>query len=151
MQYSALTSGISLPNPSFFPKKMHILSGSFLKVFASILMLIDHTASALLSMYPPAIRPWFIFMGKSYTFYRVCRNFGRLAFPIYCFLIVEGFEHTSNRLRYARNLLLFALLSEMPWNLALGRAVNYDKQNVFFTLYSVFLPCALLNILKVCP
>ncbi|MFR6580751.1 MAG: TraX family protein [Ruminococcus sp.] len=71
-------------------------------------MLIDHTASFLLRHYPPAIAPWFQIGSTTYSLYRVMRDVGRAAFPIFCFLLVEGFLHTHNRFKYGRNLLRFS-------------------------------------------
>lgn len=120
---------------------MQILNGSVLKMIAIITMLIDHTAAVLLSQYGPALQTLFTLNGKNYSLYRICRDVGRVAFPIYCFLLVEGFLHTRNRFRYGRNLLLFALISEIPWNFMFSDTCRYEKQNVFFTLFLGYLAC----------
>lgn len=104
------------------------LSGSTLKILAVISMLIDHTAAVLLSS---------ILTGDA--FYKVnwiMRYFiGRFAFPIYCFLLIEGFQRTGSRKKYAVRLFLFALLSEIPFDLAFhGKIWSMEGQNVFFTL-----------------
>lgn len=60
---------------------------------------------------------------------------GRLAFPIFAFLIVEGYFHTGNLKRYVLRLLLFAVISEIPFNLMYGSSVIYPfHQNVIWTL-----------------
>ena len=137
-----------MPNqlpPSIFPARFQILSGSMLKLLACIAMLIDHTGAIILSHYPPALTELFYINGKGITFYRIVRDIGRCAFPIFCFLIVEGFLHTHDRRKYGRNLLLFALISEIPWNFMFANTWHYaDKQNVFFTLFLGYLAfCAL--------
>lgn len=102
------------------------LSSSSVKFIALTTMLIDHLAATgvLRILYPDD------------RLYSLCRMIGRIAFPLFCFLLVEGHVHTSNRKRYLSRLLLFAFLSEIPFDLAFFRRVCYLwYQNVFFTLF----------------
>lgn len=93
------------------------ISSSTLKIIAIITMLIDHIGGILF--------PQYVFL----------RIIGRLAFPIFCFLLVEGFLHTHNVYSYALRLGLFALISEVPFDLAIYHVPFYPyHQNVFFTL-----------------
>lgn len=100
------------------------ISGCVLKVIAMVSMLIDHTAAVLIAPFQN-LTPLYIAM----------RVIGRLAFPIYCFLLVEGFYHTRNRKKYAGRLFLFALISEIPFDLAFNQKIwDFSYNNVFFTL-----------------
>ena len=76
------------------PGKYRVLSGSALKLIAVVTMLIDHIGFALLSQNPIVL---FSAFGYSVTLYSIARSIGRIAFPIFAFLLVEGFLHTRNR------------------------------------------------------
>lgn len=125
------------------PDRWHVLSGSWLKVFAMVSMLIDHVALVLHQ--DLAFSESLITIGSySITWYFLFRMVGRLAFPIFCFLLVEGFQHTHDLKKYGRNLLVFALISEIPFNLAHSGHLYGEGQNVFFTLFLGFLSlCAI--------
>lgn len=93
------------------------LSGSALKIIAVLSMIADHCAFFLLEPDTPI--------------YNMLRYFGRIAFPVFAFLIAEGFAHTRSRNRYFFSLLGFALISEIPWYLLNGADGTH---NVMFTL-----------------
>ena len=124
---------------SLLPERWHVLSGSWLKVIAMVAMLIDHVAMVILR-YDSAFTEPLIMLGRqSITWCYLLRFVGRLAFPIFCFLLVEGFLHTHDRRKYGRNLLVFAVISEIPFNLTHGGHLYGWSQNVFFTLFLGFL------------
>lgn len=107
------------------------ISGSILKVIAVVTMLTDHIAAVVL------VRVILASGGSRdlYEVYNIMRQIGRTAFPIYCFLLVEGLEHTRSRWKYAARMGGFALLSEIPFDLAFsGKVLEFRYQNVFFTL-----------------
>ncbi len=137
----------SLP-PSCLGSSFQVLSGSALKLIAIICMLIDHIGAHILSRIPAALQKSMSIGSYSFSLYRLSRDVGRLAFPIFCFLIVEGFFHTRNRLKYGRNLLLFAFISELPWNYAHSGSLTHSSQNVFFTLFLGFLGMCVFEYLK---
>ena len=137
--------------PSAFTAALPGLSGSVLKWIAVLSMVIDHFAASILyhGIYVPAAKAGMTYAHDLYVFYRVLRGVGRLAFPIYCFLLVEGFVHTRSVKKYALRLGVFALLSEFPFDLCLYRSFWYiEKQNVFFTLLIALLAMALCETLR---
>lgn len=111
-----------------------ILSGSVLKVIACISMLSDHLAKCWFYRFSWANEVLFSVAGRDMSILQLMQMFGRFAFPIFVFLLVEGFEKTHNRRRYFVSLLLLALLSEIPFNLMNGGTLLFEKQNVMFTL-----------------
>ena len=98
-------------------------------------MLIDHIAGIVLVHLPEYTATLATVAGVRVSWYFILRSIGRIAFPIYVFLLVEGFFHTRSRTRYAISLGVFALISEPIWDFArFGVLVNPASQNVFFTL-----------------
>ena len=125
-------------------EKLKILNGSWLKIIAIISMIIDHIALFILKNYNSFIYTLFTIGSREVTIYYIMRCIGRIAFPIFAFLIVEGYIHTHDRVKYGRNLLLFAVFSEIPYNLIHSGTWHYPGQNVIFTLFLGYLSiCAL--------
>ena len=118
------------------PNNYQILSGSWLKVIAIITMAIDHTAS-----YLPVLHQW-------PELCRLMNTVGRVAFPVFAFLLVEGFIHTHDRKKYGRNLLVFALVSQAPWALAHLSSKYWLHGNVGFTLLLGFLALCIWEYMK---
>lgn len=113
------------------------LSGNQLKLIAVVTMLLDHIGYLLVGQGYIVPR---MMAGESYQgwwmLYSFLRMAGRAAFPIFCFLLVEGFFHTKDWKNYALRLGLFALISEVPFDLFnAGVAVSWETQNVFFVLF----------------
>ncbi len=117
------------------------ISGSTLKIIAMVSMLIDHIAAGFLE------KGWIPYITNAYgldsrlvNIWSVAdtlmRDIGRLAFPVFCFLLVEGYFHTSSVKRYLGRLFIFALISEIPFDLAIYQSLWYPgHQNVLFTLF----------------
>lgn len=116
-------------------KSYQRLSVGTLKIIAIVTMFIDHFAAGVyVELYS---KGYLIKWGMtSYTadIYYICRNIGRFAFPVFCFFLVESFFHTKSRTKYLRNLVIFALVSEVPFDLLLEEKIGLAGQNVFFTL-----------------
>lgn len=87
-----------------------------LHIMAMVFMLCDHL--------------W----GTSFVNHDIFTCIGRLTFPIYAFLLVEGYFHTGNLKKYVQRLLLFAVISEIPFNLVMGGRLFFPiHQNVLWS------------------
>lgn len=93
-------------------------SGTQLKIIAVMCMLLDHVGDVLF----PKVT--------------ILRIIGRISFPIFAYLIAEGMVHTSNWKKYMLRLLIFAIISEIPFDLMTsGKIIDWSNQNVLFTLF----------------
>lgn len=121
-------------------KKMR-LSGFAVKRVAVISMIVDHVCGFIIRPY--YMERFHIITSEAqahqsmrwYYLIESCDAIGSIAFPLFCFLLAEGFLHSRNRLKYALRLTAFALISEIPFNLVHnGTVFFYGLQNVMFTL-----------------
>lgn len=95
------------------------MSALLLKIIACVAMLLDHIGYIQNNL--------------------VLRAIGRIAFPIFVYLICNGFRHTSCRWRYALRLAIFAVFSQIPFSLLCSNSLTYPTGNVFFTLLAALL------------
>ena len=125
------------------------ITGATLKWIAIITMLIDHIGAAILEPYAE-MQMMTSDASSLWTLDMLLRGIGRLAFPIFIFLMVEGFYYTHDRKKYFFRMVLFSLISEIPFDMAFQRTLTMDgshkiplldfsSQNVFFTLTLGFL------------
>ena len=113
-------SQMEQPQPLTIPKKPGREGGvtAFtLKMIAIVTMFIDHASSAMIE------NETYYFTYRSLDI--TLREIGRIAFPIFCFQLAEGAARSKNKLRYALRLLLFGLISEIPFDMALMGS-NWD-------------------------
>ena len=111
------------------------MTWNVLKWVAIAAMLIDHTAAVMGGWLPPLCSG-------------LMRDVGRIAFPIFAYGIAQGCVYTHSARRYLGRLLLFAVLSEIPYQLALGDgSLGFGLFNVFFTLLAGAACC---QIVKFC-
>lgn len=127
-------------------KKVWGLNQTQLKFIAILSMLVDHIVYGIfdVGIYNNIIKATDITICGSYItssmldklFFYGRIVIGRIAFPLFCFFIVQGFIHTRNRMKYALRLFIFAFISEVPFDLVSSNMVfDMRTQNVFFTLF----------------
>lgn len=109
-------------------QKVTIKRSDLLKIIAIITMLIDHTGVLLF----PELR--------------VLRTIGRIAFPIFAWLLVQGFIHTSNRKKYGLRFFYFALAAEIPYAF-LNREMVYESAH-YNVMYLLLLGLFLLSVVE---
>ena len=107
------------------------LTGNQLKILACIAMFADHV-----------VKGWYV---RGLPAVLLSSVLGRIAFPIYCFFITEGFFHTRNRAKYLLRMVVFAAISEIPFNLGLHHTLIY--KTTLCTLWSLSLGLLLFNCL----
>ena len=98
-------------------KPYQVLDGTALKLIAMVSMVFDHVGDMF---FPGVMWP---------------RMIGRLAMPIFSFFIAEGFAHTRDKKKYLGRLGLFALISEIPFDLAFDGRLGLGHQNIMLTFF----------------
>ena len=110
--------------------KKRTYHGEDLKLWAMWSMLMDHAGAVL-------IENTSLYQITGFRMLAVaCRLIGRISFPLICFLLIEGFCHTEDRRKYLMRMGCFALISEIPFDLAFFGKLDLQRQNVFFTLFT---------------
>lgn len=115
-----------------------------LKIIAIISMLIDHIAAVIILSSGLSV---YLEDTKFLTAYLSARALGRIAFPIFAFFVVEGFLKTNNRKKYMLRMLIFALISQIPYNLAFGNTIFYTEKFLPAFLFGNVLWTFLLSII----
>lgn len=142
------------------------LSGSTIKVIALVTMFIDHFGAKVMGFITNDIFNFYgLYEGKLPAYYfevekklivirDSCRMIGRISFPLFCFLLVEGFIYTRNRKRYAMRLFIFALISELPFDFTFHAYIDNPAWpfasgcNIFFTLFIGFIAMTVIEYLN---
>lgn len=109
-------------------KNLKGINGAQLKYIAFASMFIDHFNKAI-------ITPFLTGTGPMVIITTIFDILGRIAFPIFAFMVVEGFFKTKSQWKYLRNLLIFAVISEIPYDMfQSAEFVNTWSQNILWGL-----------------
>lgn len=134
-------------------RKVQIFSGTTLKIVATIAMSIEHFSKIVLAYITGAV--WFPMQLNGllahdkyiqidefirFTLYKV----GDIAYPLLFLLISEGYRYTKDRKKYITRMLIFALISEIPFDVGFFSILStregtfpfyWKYQNVLFTYF----------------
>lgn len=105
---------------------MRILNRDVIKYAAMLAMLLNHIAN--------------IFLAPGTPLYKLFLNIGYFTAVTMCYFLVEGYEYTRSKEKYGRRLLVFAVLSQIPYSMAFadGKWIELNGFNMLFTLYLCF-------------
>ena len=107
------------------------MSSFVIKIIAVITMLIDHSCDVIIKHY-----------SMGYVI-------GRIAFPLFAFQLVIGYRNTHDIKKYLKRLLIFALISQLPYGLMFYNYVHKIDINIFFTLFFALLSLIILHSKKI--
>jgi len=110
--------------------KLRVLDGTVLKIIAMVSMVFDHVGDMF---FPDVLWP---------------RMIGRLAMPLFAFCITEGYIHTSDKKKYLIRMGVFALVSEVPFDLAFEGKVSLNHQNIMLTFFMSILALMLFDLIR---
>lgn len=111
-------------------KRVRFLDGTMLKIIAMVSMVFDHVGDMF---FPDML--WF-------------RMIGRLAMPIFSFCIAEGYIHTRDKNKYLLRMGIFALISEVPFDLAFEGKIGFSHQNIMLTFFIAILALRLFDLIR---
>ena len=111
-------------------KDIRILDGTMLKIIAMVAMVFDHVGDMF---FPNVMWP---------------RMIGRLAMPLFSFGIAEGYIHTRDRKKYILRLGIFALISEVPFDLAFEGKIGLSHQNIMLTFFLAVLALMVFDMIR---
>lgn len=100
---------------------MKIFNRDAIKYIAMLTMLLNHIAH--------------MFLTPGTVLYEVFEDVGHFTAPVMCFFLVEGYSYTRSKVKYGRRLLVFAVISQIPYELAF----RYGNLNMLYTLLCCFL------------
>jgi hypothetical protein len=121
------------------------LSQESLKLIACITMFIDHVGAILVLQLLRQMALQHAYYDQLTKLYFALRIIGRIAFPIYCFLLAEGAYYTRSRKEYASRLAVGLILSEIPYDMLFYGGITFAHQSVMVTLLLGFLYAVAMN------